>query len=121
MNEASEKVREAAREVVLEILAALGVKPREIESRFRIGAAGAAIELTLMRFASAILEQAASKPGIAVQGTPPAVVPGNSKPLAGRTGPGSLSHASAPVTPDLGFADSLCGVDPSSPRSASRA
>ncbi len=82
MNEASEKVREAAREVVLEILAALGVKPREIDSRFRIGAAGTAIEQTLTRFASAILEQAMSKHAIAVQATPPAVGLGNSKPLA---------------------------------------
>ncbi len=64
MNEASKKVREAARDVVAEILAALGVQPREMESRFGEGSVGAAIELMLTRFASAILEQAKPQPAI---------------------------------------------------------
>jgi hypothetical protein len=64
MNEASKKVREATRDVVVEILGALGVQPREMESHFGEGSAGAAIELKLTRFASAILEQAEPKPVI---------------------------------------------------------
>ena len=55
-------VREAARDVVVEILGALGVQPQEMDSHFEEGAAGAAIELRLTRFAGAILEQARPKP-----------------------------------------------------------
>lgn len=58
MNEANLAVREAAREVVVEILNALGVPPQELESHFGEGATGAAIELQLTRFAGTILEQA---------------------------------------------------------------
>lgn len=62
MNESNSAVREAAREVVVEILGALGVPPQEMDSHFGEGSAGAAIELRLTQFAGAILEQAASKP-----------------------------------------------------------
>lgn len=58
MNEPNKAVREAARDVVVEILGALGVPSQEIGSRFGEGSAGAAIELQLTRFAGAILEQA---------------------------------------------------------------
>ena len=58
MNEANRAVREAARDVAVEILGALGIQPQEIESHFGEGAIGAAIELQLTRFAGAILEQA---------------------------------------------------------------
>ena len=64
MYESNKKVREASRDVVVEILAALGVQPREMESRFGEGSAAAAIELKLTRFASAILEQANPQPAI---------------------------------------------------------
>jgi membrane-associated protease RseP (regulator of RpoE activity) len=64
MNESNRSVREAAHDVVVEILGALGIQPREMESRFGEGSAGAAIELGLTRFASAILEQIAAKPPI---------------------------------------------------------
>ncbi len=37
---------------------ALGIKPQEMDSYFGEGSAGAAIELRLIRFAGAILEQA---------------------------------------------------------------
>ena len=58
MNEANEAVREAARDLTVEILGALGIKPQEMDSYFGEGSAGAAIELRLIRFAGAILEQA---------------------------------------------------------------
>ena len=61
MNEANETVRGAARELVVEILGAFGVKPQEMDSQFGEGAAGAAIELRLTQFAGAILEQAKVK------------------------------------------------------------
>ena len=57
MNEANEAVREAARDLTVEILDALGIKPEEMDSYFGEGSAGAAIELRLIRFAGAILEQ----------------------------------------------------------------
>jgi hypothetical protein len=68
MNEANAAVREAARDLVVEILAALGVPPQEVESHFRERAAGAALELRLTQFAGAILEQAkaAKSPGRAI-------------------------------------------------------
>jgi hypothetical protein len=58
MNEANEAVREAARDLTLEILGAIGIKSQEMESYFGEGSAGAAIELRLTQFAGAILEQA---------------------------------------------------------------
>ena len=61
MNESNRAVREAAREVVVEILGALGIQPQEMESHFGEGSAGAAIEQRLTQFASAILEQAKPK------------------------------------------------------------
>ena len=61
MNESNKAVREAARDVVVEILGALGIQPQEMESHFGEGSAGAAIELRLTQFASAILEQAKPK------------------------------------------------------------
>jgi len=61
MNEANETVRGAARDLVVEILGALGVQPQEMDSQFGEGAAGAAIELRLTQFAGAILEQAKVK------------------------------------------------------------
>ena len=61
MNEANRAVREAARELAVEILGARGVQPQEMDSYFGAGAAGAAIELRLTRFASAILEQTKPK------------------------------------------------------------
>jgi hypothetical protein len=64
MNESNRTVREAAHEVVVEILGALGTQPQEMEAQFGEGAAGAAIELRLTRFAGAILEQAKPKPAI---------------------------------------------------------
>jgi uncharacterized protein YgbK (DUF1537 family) len=65
MNEVNEAVREAARDLVVEILGALRVKPQEIDSQFGEGSAGAAIELRLTQFAGAILEQATVKGKIA--------------------------------------------------------
>ena len=65
MNEANRAVREAARDLVVEILGARGVQPEEMDLHFAEGAAGAAIELRLTQFASAILEQA--KPTLLVQ------------------------------------------------------
>ena len=62
MNEVNRAVREAARDVVVEILAALGVQPQEMDSHFGEGSAGAALELRLTRFAEAIVEQAKAKP-----------------------------------------------------------
>lgn len=62
MNEANEAVREAARDLVVEILGALGVQPQEMDSKFGEGSRGAAIELQLTRFAGAILRQAKPKP-----------------------------------------------------------
>jgi hypothetical protein len=62
MNEAHKAVREAARDLTVEILGALGIKPQEMDSYFGEGSAGAAIELRLTRFAGAILEQARPKP-----------------------------------------------------------
>ena len=64
MNEANKTVREATREVIVEILAAIGVQPEEVESHFGEGSEGAAIELRLTRFAGAILEQAKLNPSI---------------------------------------------------------
>jgi hypothetical protein len=64
MNEANRAVREAARDVAVEILGALGVQPQEMDSHFGEGAEGAAIELRLTRFAGAILEQARPQPPI---------------------------------------------------------
>ena len=64
MNEANKTVREAARDVVVEILGARDIQPQEMESQFGEGSAGAAIELRVTRFASAILEQAKPKPAI---------------------------------------------------------
>lgn len=62
MNEANRAVREAARDLTVEILDALGVTPQEMESHFGEGSEGAGIELRLTRFAAAILEQAKPKP-----------------------------------------------------------
>ena len=62
MNEANRAVRESARDLAVEILGALGIKPQEMESYFGEGSAGAAIELRLTRFAGTILEQAKVKP-----------------------------------------------------------
>ena len=62
MNEANEAVREAARDLTVEILGALGIDPQEVDSYFGEGSAGAAIELRLTQFAGAILEQAKPKP-----------------------------------------------------------
>jgi hypothetical protein len=64
MNEANRAVREAARDVVVEILGALGVQPQDIDAHFGDGSAGAAIQLRLTRFADAILEQAKPTPPI---------------------------------------------------------
>jgi hypothetical protein len=64
MYESNSTVREAAREVVVEILGALGIQAQEMESHFGEGSAGAAIELRLTQFASAILEQAKAHPAI---------------------------------------------------------
>jgi hypothetical protein len=64
MNEASKAVRETAKDVAVEILGALGVQPQEMDSHFEEGAAGAAVELRLTRFAEAILEQVKPKPPI---------------------------------------------------------
>ena len=68
MNEANEAVREAARDLTVEILSALGIKPEEMDSYCGEESAGAAIELRLIRFAGAILEQAKPTP-------PPKVLP----------------------------------------------
>jgi hypothetical protein len=65
MNEAHGAVREAAHDVAVEILGALGVKRQAMDSHFGEGAAGAAIELQLTRFAGAILEQAKPTPSVA--------------------------------------------------------
>ena len=62
MNEANRAVREAARDLAVEILGVRGIKPQETESSFGEGSAGAAIELRLTRFAGTILEQAGPKP-----------------------------------------------------------
>ncbi len=61
MNEANKAVREAARDLVVEILGAIGIKPQDMDSYFGEGSAGAAIELRLTQFAGAILEQAKPK------------------------------------------------------------
>jgi hypothetical protein len=61
MNEANSAVREAAHDLAVEILGALGVQPQAMDSHFGEGAAGAAIELRLTRFAGAILEQAKAR------------------------------------------------------------
>lgn len=58
MNESNKAVREAARDLVVEILRAQGVQPQEMDAQFGEEAPGAAIELRLTRFAGAILEQA---------------------------------------------------------------
>jgi len=62
MNEANREVREAARDLTVEILGVIGITPQEMESSFGEGSAGAAIELRLTQFAGAILEQAKPKP-----------------------------------------------------------
>ena len=62
MNEANKAVREAARDLVVEILGAIGIKLQEMDSQFSEGAAGSAIELRLTQFAGAILEQAKPRP-----------------------------------------------------------
>jgi len=64
VNEANNTVREAARDLAVEILTALGVPSPEMDSQFGEGAAGAAIELRLTRFAGAILDQAKPKPTV---------------------------------------------------------
>jgi len=64
MNEANKEVREAARDLVVEILGAIGIKPQDMDSYFGEGSAGAAIELRLTQFAGAILEQAKPKPSL---------------------------------------------------------
>ena len=64
MNESNRTVREAARDVAVEILGALGIQSPEMEAHFGEGSEGAAIELRLTRFASAILEQAKPKPAV---------------------------------------------------------
>jgi len=61
MNESNKAVRDASRNVVVEILGALGIQAQDMESHFGEGSAGAAIELRLTRFANAILEQAKPK------------------------------------------------------------
>jgi hypothetical protein len=62
MNESNSAVREAAKDLTVEILGAIGIEPQEMDSQFGEGSAGAAIELRLTRFAGAILEQAKPKP-----------------------------------------------------------
>ena len=62
MNEANEAVREAARDLAVEILNALGIQPQEMDSYFDEGGVGAAIELRLTRFAGSILEQVTPNP-----------------------------------------------------------
>ena len=62
MNEANSAVRKAARDLAVEILGALGIKPQEMDSYFSEGSAGAAIELRLTQFAGAVLEQAMLTP-----------------------------------------------------------
>jgi len=64
MNESNRTVREAAHDVVVEILDALGTQPQGMDAQFGEGSAGAAIELRLTQFASAILEQAEPNPPI---------------------------------------------------------
>jgi hypothetical protein len=64
MNEANSAVRNAARDLAVEILGALGIPPQEMDSHFGEGSAGAAIELRLTRFAGAILEQAMPEPPV---------------------------------------------------------
>lgn len=64
MNEANRAVREAARDVVVDILGVAGVQRQEMESRFGEGSAGAALELRLTRFANAILEQVNTTPSV---------------------------------------------------------
>ena len=64
MNESNSAVREAARNVVVEILDALGVQPQDGDARFGEGSTGAAMELRLTCFANAILEQAKTRPAI---------------------------------------------------------
>ncbi len=64
MNEANSAVRDAAHDVAVEILGALGVQPQEMDTHFGEGSVGAAIELRLTRFAGAILEQAKPRPSV---------------------------------------------------------
>ena len=71
MNEANRTVRKASRDLAVEILGALGVQPQEMDSHFEEGAAGAAVELRLTRFAEAIVEQVQPKP--LVQSLPRAI------------------------------------------------
>ena len=70
MNEANREVREAARDVAVEILRVLGIQPQDMDSQFGEGSVGAAIELRLTRFAGAVLEQAkAEQPVEALSGS----------------------------------------------------
>ncbi len=62
MNESNVAVREAARDLTVEILHALGIGSQEMDSQFGEGSAGAAIELRLTQFAGAVLEEAKPKP-----------------------------------------------------------
>ena len=62
MNETNGAIREAARDVVTEIMDMMGVPPQQVEAHFGEGSAGAAIELGLTRFGEAILEQAKAHP-----------------------------------------------------------
>jgi hypothetical protein len=63
MNESNRAVREAARDLAVEILGAIGIQPQEMDLHFGEGEAGAAIELRLTRFAGVILEQAKASSG----------------------------------------------------------
>jgi hypothetical protein len=62
MNESGSEVRDVAREVVVELLAARGIQPKEMDANFGEESVGAAIELRLTRFADAILAQAKPRP-----------------------------------------------------------
>jgi hypothetical protein len=62
MNEANQEVREAARNLVLELLNAVGVQGDDADTQFGEGSTAATLELSLTRFAGAILEQARRAP-----------------------------------------------------------
>ena len=64
MNESNSAVREAAHDVAVEILGALGIPAEAMESHFNEGGTGAALKLRLTRFAGAILEQAKQNPAV---------------------------------------------------------
>lgn len=61
MNEANQEVREAARNLVLAILDAVGIHGNYTDTQFGEGSTAATLELGLTRFAGAILEQAGRK------------------------------------------------------------